>query len=90
MNIEIKPMQRKVSGKLVDWIEFPQRQVLIDGRRVAYCGSKPGMPINFRRELGEDIKRAVKAKVEDYLQGPAGRLVNPAPIIEDEEGDNDD
>lgn len=90
MNITVDFMKRKVDGKLVDWIEFSQRQVMIDGRRVAYCGSKPGMPICFLREVGEDIKASVKEAVDKHNNGPSGRLAGPAPLIEDpSEGDAD-
>jgi hypothetical protein len=70
--IEDHPARHEVCGILVP--QHPEhRQVLINGRRVAYCGAKPNMPLCFIVLLPQDYIDSVREQVEKTI-GPVSKV----------------
>ena len=57
----------------ISFIHFDQNSISLYGRRVAFCGTKPDMPINFLPDdmvsITDDEKRAVVAAVLKHHKG---------------------
>jgi hypothetical protein len=76
MQVQIKPHIGKhlKTGKPVT---LDQNQVFVDGKRVAYCGTKAGRPINFIAvEVDPNVVKAVVAAVTEQVGAPNLDKVN--------------
>lgn len=94
ITLEPHPARQKNprTGELVPCI-FNQQQVLVDGVRVAYCGTEPGQAISFIRPYPELYKQEVKAFVEEHV-GEVSRMGEPPAVpdalLRGEEPDEED
>jgi hypothetical protein len=71
--IEDHPARREVCG--LETVAFPtQKQVLVNGRRVGYCGSKPNMPLNLITLLPADYRDSVREFVEQTIGGKVSKV----------------
>jgi hypothetical protein len=64
--IEDHPARKDVCGIVVPALP-DQRQVMVNGRRVGYCGSKPNMPLNLIMVLPPDYRDSVREFVEQQI-----------------------
>ena len=63
--------------------------VVLNGERVAYCGTIPGRPVTFIRTVAPDVLIAVEAAVVKAV-GSVASSHQPPEIVEDEGADEDD
>lgn len=75
-NIELRPMVGR-SGTV-----FNQQIVLANGRQVGYCGTRPGMPVNFTRKVSKNLKDEVVAFVQENL-GEVSGTAEPILVSDD-------
>ena len=76
--IEVIPhVGRKANGEEV---VLDQLQVMVSGRRVAYCGTKVGSPINFIRPVSDAEKTEIVEAVKKAIKGEPGKVSIPKPL----------
>lgn len=63
--------------------------VVLNGERVAYCGTIPGRPVTFIRTVAPAVVKAVEEAVEKEV-GSVASSHQPPEIIEDEGDDEND
>jgi hypothetical protein len=76
--IEPHPARRKnpATGEL-DQCIFDQQQVMVCGRRVAWCGAEAGKPISFIARFEPAFVAAVLAEVTAQLGGQVSTVGQP-------------
>ena len=75
--IDIIPhVGRKANGQEVT---LDQMQVMRNGKRVAYCGTKEGQPVNFIRQVDDSLREQVLKAVADCHGKPSGTS-EPKPL----------
>lgn len=84
--IELVPHvgKERVAGGLIQEVVLPQKQIMLGGTRLGYVGDHPGAPICLiHAGLSEELKAAIKAKV-DSLTGTTSMRVSAPPVIPEE------
>ena len=67
-----------------DGTTFDQNQILDGERRIAYCGTRPGCPINFIVALSYKQQDEVIAAVSEAVGHP-NKVSQPSLLVDDED-----
>jgi len=69
-----------------DGTRFDQNQIFLGKKRLGYCGTKPGRPINLIVKVSPELKAGIEALVEREIGAPNKTSVAPE-VVEDPDGD---
>tara|TARA_R110000803_G_scaffold62272_5_gene122536 strand:+ start:996 stop:1364 length:369 start_codon:yes stop_codon:yes gene_type:complete len=89
LKLEPHPARRRslITGELVE-SNPGQRQIMVDGKRIGYCGALPGMPITLIRRFSDIDREEIKAFIEREV-GKVSGMGQPPMVVADAEADAD-
>lgn len=87
-NIELRPCT--AFDRAGQHITFAQDQIFLNGYRIGYVGHAPGDTACLIRPVDKETSEAISAVIAEARNGVAPSSMLRAPVIEQQETDDDD